>query len=729
MTLRPSSPDRLYELLPATYRIADAENGEALRALLELVTDQADQIRDDIHQLWDDFFIETSQRWVIPYIGDLVGNIPLHDLDVTEAAKTAESLFTDLAGPDLASANPVKLRADVAKTIQYRRSKGTPAMLEELSRDVTGWDTRLVEFFELLDWHQSLEHLRPDCHGCPDIRSVDACDRVGGPWDRATHTIDVRAITESEGWHNIAHVGFFLWRLGAQPRTLTVPRQIAGVNWKLTFSPLGHDLPLWSAGDEEISRDGRSNEHTIDTPLRPAAFFADSAAFYGANGCARLDIQQANGTPVPANDILCANLEKWSVAGFARPTGTQIRIDPARGRLALPTGRDGQQLRVRWCEGASADLGGGEYARGKWLAAAGPVVVGVSGGGTNLQTAISARADVPATVIEVTDNLTYELTGDITLRADEELTIQAKDEFRPHVRLTNGSIAVLTAGARSDASLTLNGLLVEGALKIDGDLRALRLLHTTLVPGRSVVQGQSGGPTGPSVVVAPGPASARRNTRLEVQVAFSVVGALRIPEQVSRLWLLDSLVDGIERHHDPKGTAISDAAGTSGPPAHVERSTVFGSSRFFELELASESIFTGSVRVERTQAGCVRFCFLPRGSKTPRQYRCQPDLEIARLKAERREELGTSLPPAVEAEIEVATTRWLKPTFGATVYGRPDYAQLRTTAPVQIRTGAADGSEMGVFCRLKQPQREANLRLRLEEYLPIGLEPGLIYVT
>jgi hypothetical protein len=48
---------------------------------------------------------------------------------------------------------------------------------------------------------------------------------------------------------------------------------------------------------------------------------------------------------------------------------------------------------------------------------------------------------------------------------------------------------------------------------------------------------------------------------------------------------------------------------------------------------------------------------------------------------------------------------------------------------MEIRAGAEDGSEMGVFCHLKQPQRETNLRIRLEEYLPFGLDPGVIYVT
>ena len=69
------------------------------------------------------------------------------------------------------------------------------------------------------------------------------------------------------------------------------------------------------------------------------------------------------------------------------------------------------------------------------------------------------------------------------------------------------------------------------------------------------------------------------------------------------------------------------------------------------------------------------------------------------------------------------------PSFVATQYGRPAYCQLRLRRPAEIRTGAEDGSEMGVYCQLKQPQRESNLRIRLDEYLPFGLEAGLIYVT
>jgi hypothetical protein len=47
----------------------------------------------------------------------------------------------------------------------------------------------------------------------------------------------------------------------------------------------------------------------------------------------------------------------------------------------------------------------------------------------------------------------------------------------------------------------------------------------------------------------------------------------------------------------------------------------------------------------------------------------------------------------------------------------------------ELREGAEDGAELGAFKRLQQPQREANLARRLEEYMPVGLEPVLIYMT
>ncbi len=46
-----------------------------------------------------------------------------------------------------------------------------------------------------------------------------------------------------------------------------------------------------------------------------------------------------------------------------------------------------------------------------------------------------------------------------------------------------------------------------------------------------------------------------------------------------------------------------------------------------------------------------------------------------------------------------------------------------------IRQGADDGGEMGVLHALFQPQRETNLRIRLDEYLRFGLHAGIFYAT
>jgi hypothetical protein len=116
------------------------------------------------------------------------------------------------------------------------------------------------------------------------------------------------------------------------------------------------------------------------------------------------------------------------------------------------------------------------------------------------------------------------------------------------------------------------------------------------------------------------------------------------------------------------------------------------------------------------------------GSRTPRRYRCQPELAAAAA-VERARARDPLLTQAERDLIRAGVQGWLVPAFTARRYGRPAYAQLRLAAPREVRTGAEDGAEMGVYCHLKQPQRESNLRLRLEEYLPFGLEAAVLYAT
>ena len=121
--------DRVWQLLPGVYRARDSDDPAVTGPLQELcvrIGAQVAVVRRNIDRLWADQFIETSDDWVIPYIGDLLDTNLVNGLD------------------------PRGQRLDVAKTIHYRRRKGTLAVLEEIARDVTGWNAHLVEAFRRL---------------------------------------------------------------------------------------------------------------------------------------------------------------------------------------------------------------------------------------------------------------------------------------------------------------------------------------------------------------------------------------------------------------------------------------------------------------------------------------------------------------------------------------------------------------------------------------------------
>jgi hypothetical protein len=174
---------------------------------------------------------------------------------------------------------------------------------------------------------------------------------------------------------------------------------------------------------------------------------------------------------------------------------------------------------------------------------------------------------------------------------------------------------------------------------------------------------------------------------------------------------------------EPAAIASPDPA-FAAPPTTLERCTIFGSTYVQALPLATAVLFTGPVVAQRRQVGCVRFSYLPPGSQGPRRYRCQPDLALAEALA-----AEAGLPPEAETALRDRIHRQTVPSFSARRYGDPAYGQLSQVCPDTLRQGAEDGSEMGAFSFLQQPQREANLRLTLDQYLRFGLEAGLLFAT
>jgi len=177
----------------------------------------------------------------------------------------------------------------------------------------------------------------------------------------------------------------------------------------------------------------------------------------------------------------------------------------------------------------------------------------------------------------------------------------------------------------------------------------------------------------------------------------------------------------------PECVALSDAdLSYAHAVLTIERATVIGRVLVHAIALGENSIFYAPVRVARSQIGCVRFCYVTPGSRMPRRYECQPDLVELAL-ASRPGWSGLS--PDEQAAHREAEQRRVRPVFNSVRYGRPTYCQLAQACAEEIARGADDESEMGAFHDLYQPQRAANLRARLAEYSPAGMEAGLIFVS
>ncbi len=126
---------------------------------------------------------------------------------------------------------------------------------------------------------------------------------------------------------------------------------------------------------------------------------------------------------------------------------------------------------------------------------------------------------------------------------------------------------------------------------------------------------------------------------------------------------------------------------------------------------ASDCLLIGVTTVERTQEGCVRFSSVGDGSRTPRRHHCQPDLALR------------STPAGGEA----ATIARLTPELTSTRFGDAGYGVLDDRSAPELRSGSSTGSDMGAFAGLLRPDREANLRIALDEYLRVGLSAAAFH--
>ena len=723
--------DRLYALLPAIHRLRDAEQGYPLQALLRVIAEQVNGVEDDIAQLYANLFIETADDWAVPYLGDLIGYRP-----VTPAGTADDAALGRVLVP----------RREVANTLRYRRRKGTLQVLAQLARDVAGWPAHAVEFYRLLGWHQNLNHLHLERARTVDIRQMDRLTALDGPFDDLAHSVEVRRAGSERrpGRHNIPSVGLHLWRLKSFP----VTRAPAYCTEKpgphcFTFSFLGQDAPLFTRPEEAADDSLVSRQLSVPAPIGRIEFARHTDRFYGPGKSLEIWAGADGKQAVPVDAIVAADLSDWA---YAVPAG-KVAVDPVLGRFAFPQKQSIRRgVRVSYHYGCSDAIGGGEYRRplfepavradGK---AAARYAVGSGQPYARIGEALGAwAADAPRdAVIEVCDSNVYVEPVAVSLGLGQTLQLRAADRCRPALRLLDYNTDrpdPLSIALAPGSRFTLDGFWVAGRpMRVEGVIpevgegeaasaepgcgTAVIIRHCTLVPGWGIdAQCCPSRPEEPSLEVF--------DLRGSIRIEHSIVGSIQVNENEVgtdplTLTISDSILDATGSHLEAIGApgfAVAHVLLT------ILRSTVFGIVDVHAVALAENSLFNSCINVARRQLGCMRFCYVPPGCRTPRRHHCQPDLAVQAVRAR------LSDPCELAAAIAAESER-LQPQFTSERFGRPGYAQLAASAAVEIRQGAEDESEMGVFHNLYQPQREANLRARLAEFTPAGCDVGLFFVT
>ncbi|MBO0861313.1 MAG: hypothetical protein J2P21_23055, partial [Chloracidobacterium sp.] len=733
------------------------EQGYPLQALLRVITEQADVVEDDIAQLYENWFIETCDDWVTPYIGDLIGWRQVHEAGEPGDPGSERGLARDKI---------LIPRRELANTIRSRRRKGALALLESLANDVAGWPARAVEFFKLLGWTQNINLQHPHRGRTVNLRDGASLDLIDGPFDELAHTVDARRIDShrSIGRYNIPGVGLFVCRLRSYSITRAPAFCAEAIGPHLfTFSVLGNDAPLFTRPERETDPSSVAGEINLPIPIRRRAFelriarsgvvkTQASEAYYGDGKSVAIWTRQEKKGPgaaaaqlqlTPASSIIPADLSDWK---YQPPRG-YVAVDPALGRIAFPPSQFPKSgVWVSYYYGFSADIGGGEYDR---LLSQPPEYklyrVGSGEEFPNINAALRQWTDQdsannPHGVIEIADSGVYVEQINIALRERESLQLRAANGRRPVIRLldwhTESPDALNVVGARG-SRFTLDGLLVTGrSLSVEGEIAEVVIRHSTLTPGWTL--GADCDPQRPSE-----PSMELSCPYARVNIEHSVIGSIQVNPLVSvangagggkpqiKSAAADAGCDGVGYGFrvDPICLRVSDSVldATStereaiGAPgcvvAHARltilRSTVFGQVQIQAVDLGENTIFDGRVFVARRQQGCLRFCYVTPESRAPRRYHCQPDLAAANLMGEEK----------------TLAERRVRPRFISVRYGAPDYCRLTADCAEEITRGADDESEMGVFHDLYQPQRLANLRARLDEYTPAGMDAGIIYIN
>jgi hypothetical protein len=542
--------ERLWQLLPAVYRTADTDSLSSpgpLRELVNRIGVQMAVVRRSIDRLWADQSIETSDDWVIPYIGDLLGTNLVNQLD------------------------PRGQRLDVANTIHYRRRKGSVEVLEELALDVTGWPAHVVEGFRRLarTRHGLDPAVGPAAYpqssaadvaqllaaenltglltggmagGFADLRSTHGAVLADSAFDESCHTADVWVGLGALGHFGIPKLLVYLWRLVSFGVVAGTPVVVTGCTDQYVFDPTGREIPLFlpqpATPDDFSANWAPAREWQVPGPLTHSleAAIADK------------------GTPPspPYPDTVSA---RYALNGAELDT-----IWPELGRF-ITTNPPSDPFTVSYNYGFSSMLGAGPYDRDQLGNRPAPPLLGsgmlapetvVTGGG-GLDTAFTGAGTTGT--VTIGDSLTYQDAG-TAAQPVGSLLVRAGPSMRPVLRPAPGAAPWVFTGG-SNGQLVFDGLTISGCdIVLRGSFDLVRITACTLDPGTAAegspplakaVDGATLAPCRIFVEADPAADPAAPGAITELQVDYSIIGPIRtrFGGSVETLTITNSIVQGL----------------------------------------------------------------------------------------------------------------------------------------------------------------------------------------
>ncbi len=592
----PRPPTFLYAQLPIVLRRRDLERGgRALQAVVGVAQSAFDLLEADIAALYDNWFVETCDDWVLPYLADLVAIPPL-----------------------LSSQRPAAdLRRLVANVVEYRRLKGTPSALAAIARDVSGWSVRITEAGRTVARTPHVGAFEQDEPGAVNVSDVASLAEVGTPFESAARTIDVRgfaadilglAARSVQRPGTARELGVSVWRAQAESLWLVDAHAVDGRPSCYTFDPLGADRRLVNPPTYAAT----APERAIPAPLRnsvlndelerrtkPLYFTGDPVALV-------IEVERGGARSTLTLDELTAT----SLAPWKAPVPGKALVDAERGRFVLDPAWTSPRATITW--GTGGDVGGGPYRKNVattdtdlnlYVARDGPPAHNTF---ATLEAALAAAGGLAGFVrITLMDNGTYvappggwtvPLTVDVS-----RLEIRAWAGPRPVLR---GAILldVQAAGAR----LLLDGVLVDGCVTIQASASAddfeLSIVDATLAPRAE-----------------PSLATAAVMLDAHVSLKRSICGKIVLPELGTLLDAETSIVDGMG------GTAIAGTGDGTGPRTTLRRCTVLGDVRAFAA-VVDGAIVDGTLTVSAGDASAATHAAVRRlvGVEAPSSVRTGP---------------------------------------------------------------------------------------------------------